>query len=169
MLEKSCAVPAALDRDLGQQQAAAALPTDEQTVAADFDFLGANRLRGRQDAQLNFQMRGFFFGYGRETVVVKGGGAGGFRYGTVDRAGGLHVADTSAQFFSALIFSALIFSTRIVAQVKRSEDAAEFGEVRRGRIQRDLAMLQGGGNGIMRQAEQLSAFRAGKFLDGSHC
>jgi hypothetical protein len=30
-------------------------------------------------------------------------------------------------------------------------------------------MLQGGGNGIMRQAEQLSAFRAGKFLDGSHC
>jgi len=39
-----------LDRDLGQQQAAAAVQADEEPVAADFDFLDPNRLWGGENA-----------------------------------------------------------------------------------------------------------------------
>src|SRR5216684_4239650 len=50
LLEKGYAVPTALDRNLRQQQAAAAMPGDEQAVAADFNLLGGNRCCGRKNA-----------------------------------------------------------------------------------------------------------------------
>ena len=105
LLEKSCAVPGALDGHLGQQQAAASVPADEETVTADFDFFGPNWFSRRQNAQLNFKMRSFFLGDGRESVIVKSGGARGFGHSPEDRAGGQYVADASPQFFFALIFS----------------------------------------------------------------
>jgi len=101
-------------------------------------------------------MRSLIFGDGREAVVVEGGGAGGFRNSPIDGACGRHITDASAQF---------------PAQMERGENTAEFGEVRRGGIQRNLKLLQRGRNGIMRQAKQLGALLlrellAGEFLTG---
>ena len=39
-----------LDGDLRQQQATASMPADKKAVAADFDFLGLNRFRRRENA-----------------------------------------------------------------------------------------------------------------------
>lgn len=50
LLEKGCAVPSVLDGNLRQQQAAATVQAEEQAVAADFDGIGLNRLRGRENA-----------------------------------------------------------------------------------------------------------------------
>lgn len=105
--------------------------TDQQTVAADFDCFSCDRLRARQDAELDFEMRDFFVGDGREAIVVKGGGASGFRHSPVKRAGRQHVADASSKFS---------------AQIERRENAAElrekFGEMSGPVIQRNFAMLE---------------------------
>src|ERR1039458_10326336 len=112
-------------------------------------------------------MRSFLRGEGQEAVVVESGGARGFCHGPEDGAGGQDVADTSAQFFFALILSVPIWSP-VSAEVERSENSARLGEVRGGRIERNLAMLERRSNGIVRQAKQLGAFFAGEFLNGSY-
>jgi len=146
-----------LNRDLGQQQAAAPVPADEETMAADLDLFGLNRLRRRQNAQLNFEMRSFLFGNRREAVVVESGGASGFRHGPVDRASGNYIAHASAQLFVAAI----------TAQIERSENPAMFGKVSSRGLERKLELLQRGSNGIVRQAKQQGALFAGEFLAGS--
>ncbi len=50
LLEKGDAIPLMLNRNLRQQQAAAAVLSDQQAVTADFDLLGKNRLRRRENA-----------------------------------------------------------------------------------------------------------------------
>lgn len=151
LLEESGAIPFVFDGDLGQEQAAAAVLSDEETVASDFDFFGVNRLRGRENAELDFEMRSFVRGYGRKAVVVESGGTRGFRDSTIDRTGGKHIANASAQ---------------LSKQIERSESAARFGEVRSRGIERNLAALQRGGNGIVRQAKQEGALFRRKFLGG---
>jgi len=162
-----------LDRHLRQQQAALSVPADEQTMAADFDFVGLNRLRWREDAQLNFEVRSLLDGNRAETVIVESRGTRGFRYSPVDRARGQHVANAPAQFFPALSFSAAIFSwwtlRQIMLQIDRSENATRLSQVRSWGIQRNLAMLQRGRNGIVRQAKQLTTLFARKLLAGGYC
>jgi len=160
------------DRDLGQKQAAAALPADEEAVTAHFDFFGQNRLRGREDAQLNCKMRSFFPSNRRKAVVVESRGTRGFRHGSIDRAGA-HIADAATQFFSALasskrIVCRTIVSRQIVAQVERSEYSAGLGKVRGRGLEGNLPMIEGGRDGIMRQTKQLDALFLGEFLDGNH-
>src|SRR5208337_1659184 len=87
-------------------------------------------------------MRGFVLSNWREAVVVKGGGAGGFRHGAVDRSGGGYIADAPAQ---------------LAVQVERGKDSARLGEVRSGRVEGNFARLQCGRNGIVRQAQEQSA------------
>ncbi len=129
------------------------MPADYKTMAADLDFFGMNRLRWRENTQLNFEIGSFFFSDGRESVVVESGGASSFRNSPVDRTGGKNVADASTQF---------------AAQVKRSESTAKLRKMGSRGVQRNLAMLQPGSNGVMRQAKQLVAFLAGEFLAESH-
>jgi len=50
LLKKCGPVPCVLDGDLGQQQAAATVPGNEEPVASDFDLFGWDRLGGREDA-----------------------------------------------------------------------------------------------------------------------
>ena len=40
LLQEGCAVPSVLDGDLGQEQAATAVPSDEKSVAAHFNLFG---------------------------------------------------------------------------------------------------------------------------------
>ena len=126
-----------LDGDLGQQQAAASMLADQETVASDFDGFGKNRLRRRENAELDFEMRRFVLGDRRKTVIVEGGSTGGLRHGAIDRRSRQGIADTA---------------TQLATKVERSESAAEFGEVRSGRIQRKIAVLQRGGNRLVRQS-----------------
>jgi len=116
-----------LDGNLRQQQTATAVPTDEKAVPAHFNRFGLERLRRGENAELNFEARGVFFGNGWKAVVLKSRGPCRFCYRTVDRATGQHVADASPQF---------------TAQIKRSEDTAVLGKMRSGYIQRDLAVLE---------------------------
>jgi len=146
-----------LGRNLGQQQASASLPTDQQTMAPDFNLLGLNRLHGRENAQLNFEMRSFFRSYRREAVVVESRGASRFCHSPVDGVSRQHVADASPQRSFETTFSRPIFSQKVLAQVKRSENPAKLGKVRSGSIERNLAALQRGGNRIVRQAKQYGA------------
>lgn len=127
LFEKSKAVPSVLDWDLGQQQTATAVRTNKKTVASDFDFVSLNGLRRGENAQLNFEKRRLVCSDGRETVIVKGGGPRGFRYGAIDRANRQHIADASPQF---------------TVQVERCESPTSFGKVRRGWIQTNLSMLK---------------------------
>src|SRR5580693_490266 len=136
-------------------------------MAANFDFFGVNRMGGGKDAQFNFQMRSFFDGNRWEAVVVESRGARGFRHSLVDRAGRRRIADAAAQLFSALTFSRRTVSRQ--KEVERSEYAAGLGKMRSRGLQGNLAMLERGRNGVVRQAQQLIAFLAGEFLDGSHC
>ena len=128
------------------------------------------RSSGRENAELNLEMRSFFLSDGREAVVVESGGARGFRHGAEDWAGGQNVADAAAQFFFALIFLVLTLSVLIwtvSAQIERGENTAGFGEVRSGRVQGNLAASQSRRNGIVRQAKQLHALFVREFLNGN--
>jgi len=84
-------------------------------------------------------MGSLFLGDVRKSVTFESGGPGGFGNSAVDRAGGQHIADASAQ---------------LSTQVKRRENAAEHRQVRSWSLDRNLATFQRGGNGIMRQAQQ---------------
>src|ERR1039458_649234 len=97
-------------------------------------------------------MRRFVSGNRREAVVVEGGGTGGLRHGAVDRRSRQNIADTAAQ---------------LAKQIERSESAASFSQMRSGRIQRKLAMLQRGRNGIVGQTQQQGALFRGELLGGN--
>ena len=159
------------DGNLGQQQAAAAVPADEEAVAADFNFFGLNWSRGGKDAQLNFQMKSLFDGNRREAIVVESRSARGFRHSPIDRAIGRHITDAAAQLFSALTvsFSRQILSRQRVAQVERSEYAAGLGKMRSRGLQGNLVMLEGGRDGVVREPKQPNALCVGEFLNGNHC
>ena len=143
-----------LNGDLRQKQASASVPGDKKTVPAHFDVFWLNRLRARENAQLNFQLRSFFLRNRREAIVVESRRVRGFRHRAVYGTGRQHVADASAQ---------LTFLT-IPAQVQRSKTTAQFGQVIRWRFQRDLSPIQSRNNGIVGQAKQQSAFLRRKFL-----
>ena len=127
------------------------MPADEETVAADFDFFGANWFCGRQKAELNFEIRSFFHRDRREAIVIESGRTRGFRHGAEDCKVREYVTDASAQ---------------LSTHVERSENSTGFREVRGGRVQRNLEMLQRRRNGIVRQAKQQSALVMRKFLAG---
>ena len=103
-----------LDGDLRQQKSATALTANKKTMAADFDFIGPNRSRWRENTQLNFESQRLFYCDWGKTVVIESGGAGGFRNGAVDWTARQHVADTPAQF---------------ALQIERSESPARFGKM----------------------------------------
>jgi hypothetical protein len=98
LFQEGCAVPSALDGNLWQEQTATAMPADEKAMTAHFNLFGLDRLRRRENAEVNFEVSSLFFGNGCEAVVLESRGPRGFRYRTVDRAGGQHVANASAQF-----------------------------------------------------------------------
>ncbi len=129
-------IPFVFDRDLRQQEAAAAVLADEEAVASNFNGFGKNWLRRGENAQLDFEVRSFVGGDGREAIVVEGGRAGSFGDGAVEGSGGKSVADAAAQF---------------AGQVQRSEDATHFGEVRSRRFKRDRTTFESGRNGVMSQ------------------
>jgi hypothetical protein len=158
LFQESGAVPAALGGDLRQQEAAAALPADQQTVPADLNFFRSNGLCGSEDAQLNLELRRFFFGDGRKSVVIERRGAGGLGYGAINRARREHITDASSQ---------------LLVEIEGSENAASLGQVWGGRVERNLAIWRAaishcGRNGIMRQVQQLDAFESGEFT-GADC
>src|ERR1700692_2519889 len=96
LFQKGDAIPPMLDRDLRQQQAATTVPVDVQSVAADFDLVGVDRFRERENAQFDREVRSFFFGDRRKAVVVESGRPRGLRYSAVERIARQDVADTSA-------------------------------------------------------------------------
>lgn len=83
LFEERGAVPSVFDRDLGQQQASVAMLANEQTVVADFDFFGGNRLWGRENTQLDFEIRSLVGSDGGKAIVVERGGTRGFRDGAI--------------------------------------------------------------------------------------
>src|SRR5580692_4477004 len=96
-------------------------------MAAYLNGLGIDRLRRRENAEFDLQVARLLELYGIEARILEGCGAGRFGDGAIDRADGKHVADASAQF---------------AMQVERGESATGLGEMRRGRIEWDLAVLK---------------------------
>ena len=86
---------------------------------------------------------------GRKTRVVKSRAACAFRHRAVKRRDGKHVTDTAPQ---------------VTAVIKSGEGAARLGQVRGRRNQRYFPLLQGCGNGLMRQSKQQAAFFGRKFV-----
>jgi len=152
------------DGNLRQQKSASAMSADQETMAADFDFICLNWLRWRENAQLYFESQRLFDCDRRKPVVIEGSGACGLRNCAVDRATGKHVADTPTQFFFSAVFFLRIFLLESVTQIQRSESAARFSKMRSRRIQTNLSMLKRGKNGIVRQAKQLEALFMGEFV-----
>jgi len=129
------------------------MPIYEKSVAAHLNLSGLDRLWGREDTQLDCEMRSFFFGDWRKTVVIESRGPSGLRHRSVDRITRVNVADASPQF---------------APQIKRSERSTRLGKTGIRSIQRNLAaFLQRGRNGVVRQAKQLSAFLRGEFWSGT--
>ncbi len=84
LFEKRDAIPVMLDGDLGQKQAAATGHADEQTVAADFDGVGRDRLRRRENTQLNLEMWRLVTRDRRKATVFESGGASGIGNRAID-------------------------------------------------------------------------------------
>jgi hypothetical protein len=99
LLQKGSSIPSMLNWNLRKQQAPPAMPTDEQTIPADFYFFGLNWLRNTKNTELNFETSGFFLSHRRETIVFEGSGPRGFRGRAKDRIIWQNVANTSAQRF----------------------------------------------------------------------
>src|ERR1700757_2357735 len=86
LFQEGGSIPVVLDRYLREQQPAPSGHADQQAMATDLDRVGRNWLWGRQDAQLNFEMRGFGQRYRSESRVFESRGARRVRYRTIDRA-----------------------------------------------------------------------------------
>src|SRR5712671_7158519 len=74
LLQEGCAVPSVLDGDLGQEQAATAMPGNEKSVAAHFNLFGTEWLRRRENAELNFEMRSLFLVNRGKAVILESRG-----------------------------------------------------------------------------------------------
>src|ERR1700687_821295 len=143
LFEESGAVPVVLGWHLGQEQAAVTRHADEQAVTSDFDGLGSNRLRRRQDAELNFQLRRFRQRHRIEARVSEGGRACRVCHGTIYGTHREHITHAPSQ---------------LALQVKRRECAPRFREMVSGRIKRDLATFKRREDGVVGQAKQQGAF-----------
>src|SRR5205807_6947590 len=129
LLEEGDAVPGTLVGDLVQKQSALAVHADQHAMAADFHGSGGNRLRRREDAEFNFQFRGFLARDWGEAGILERSGPGGLGDHTVDGAYRKNVSNASPQ---------------LAVKVKRGEGSAVLGEVRSRRLERNLAVLERG-------------------------
>jgi hypothetical protein len=111
------------------------MPTDEKSMASDFDLLRTDRPWRREDAELNFQMWSFLFGDWREAVVIERGCPCSLCHGAADRIPREYIADTS---------------TQLSPQIERSERPSGLGEMGVRRIQGNLKIFQRGSYGIVR-------------------
>src|SRR5437899_9267547 len=85
LLEESNAVPTVLHGNLGKEQAALRTASDQQSMPADFDFLGKNGVHTREHTQRQLQFLQLGQGDGREPRVFKSGGSGSLDNGQVQR------------------------------------------------------------------------------------
>lgn len=118
-------------------------------MASDLDLLRTDRPWRREDTELNFQMRSFFFGDWREAVVIERGGPCSLCHGPIDRIPREYIADTS---------------TQLSPQIERSECSSRFSEMGARSIQGNLKIIQRGSNGIVRQVKQMTALLRGEFV-----
>src|SRR5579872_6817017 len=86
-----------------------------------------------------------------EACVFECGCACRLDHRSVDRTDGQNVSDTTSQF---------------APQIQGSKSPTRFGEMMRGRFQRNLAMLERGKNRVMREQEQLLALVLREFTWG---
>lgn len=95
--EEGIAVPGVFDGNLREQQAAPFAIGDQQAVAPDFNFGWSDRKKGREHAERKLEIGGLFGSNRPETGVFKGGGAGGFGDGAIERADWQGVANAAAE------------------------------------------------------------------------
>jgi len=123
LLQKSFPVPTMFDGNLGQQQAAASAPRDDQTVAPDSHCLGMNREQAGEDAQRNLQLGSLFVRNRQETGIFESGGAGRFGHRTIQRRDGHGIPDASPKAAPAITGS---IAGKTAAQIKSREYASRI-------------------------------------------
>src|SRR5579862_7011898 len=143
LLQEGLEVPAVLGGHLWQQQAATVSLGDEQPVFAQFDFPGFDGKERGKNADGNLQPRGLFAGDRKKAHVLESSGARGFNHRLKERGYRKDVADTAAD---------------LALQVKGGKTAAVLLQMFGDDGERQFALLQGGINGLMSQAEKQLAF-----------
>src|ERR1700733_10229422 len=97
LFQKGCAVPVVLGWHLGQKQAASSRQADKQTMVSDFDSIGRNGLRRRENTEFDFQVMRFRQRHCPEARVFESGGPCGVRDCMIDGTHGQNIAYATAQ------------------------------------------------------------------------